>query len=105
MDRRSTCYPKCKEAWEKKGTERYLHLSFLIWFCYSLPSISSRLPRQQPVIIKDKLLTDRRRKKFQKEKPLSKGLMDEHLLPNNVRIYHLIRIRKSKKKMFSAHDI
>lgn len=57
------------------------------------------------MIIKDKLLTDRRRKKFQKEKLLPKGLINEALLPNNFRIYHLIRIRKSKEKMFSSHDI
>lgn len=68
-----------------------------------LPSISSRQPRQQSVIRKDKLLTDRRG--VQKEKFLSRDLINETLLPSNFRICHLVRIRKSKEKMLRAHDI
>lgn len=42
---------------------------------------------------------------FQKEKFLSKDLINESWLPNNFRICHLVRIRKSKEKMLRAHDI
>lgn len=86
----------------KKGIERFFiyHSSY---GSVTLPSISSRQPRQQSVIRKDKLLTERG--KVQKEKLLSNDLINELLLPNNFKICHLVRIRKSKEKTLRAYDI